>query len=267
MGGLVALLYALSGAILFTGVIPKGDLITAVTEGTTVEAGKRGSTRAAAVKTKIHPAVNLLKTTTSTGQILVPNTPPTASSLTGATSSSASSSRLDEATFAHLSTLFAEVVQPIVHDVISPLAVDAVKIYGWSILDQIFRPTAQLSSQPSSTPSATTANDWNVERLLCESFLKGEVSSADIPPVSANPVSTQEREKAMAELARTSSANVVRIEEVPSWPQEWIAARISSGVVKMFETALLGMSGLLAVDSVEWEEVRGVKVIAVSFFL
>jgi hypothetical protein len=221
-----------------------------------VTVGDEGKEKEGKRSAKEHPTVALLKTS-STGQILVPSTPPTSGPTTSSISSSSSSSSLDPIRSAHLSSLFDEVIQPLLIDILSFFSLDAVNILGWSTLLALFQPSSPSPSS-SSAISTSASRTWKLDRLLCESFLKGEVSSADLPP-STEPV---EREKAMWELAQLASANCVGIEELSSLPREWIASRVSNGVVKLFETAVLGMKGLKDVEKIEWKEVRGVKVLA-----
>lgn len=154
----------------------------------------------------------------------------------------------------HLTTLFDNVVQPLLVPVLAIAALDDVKILGWNILTAIFVPPSSPSTQP--------RDPFKLDRLLCQPFLRGEIGSFSSLDLQSPTASV--RERGLWELANNAARDAIRVEEVQSWPMEWTAMKFSISVVKVFEVAVRGMRGLAHVDQVDWvRSVDGVRVLPV----
>lgn len=237
---LTSLVFALTGALMNSATLPSSS----------PSHGAEKAQEEFVVKTSNPnlPAITITATS-STGNVLVPST----SSATNPSSSLDAPSQ-EQIKMDHLTTLFDNVVQPLLVPVLAIAALDDVKILGWNLLTVIF--------VPPSPPSAQPREPFKLDRLLCQPFLRGEVGSFSSLDLQSPTASV--RERGLWELANNAAKDAVRVEEIQSWPMEWTAMKFSISVVKVFEVAVRGMRGLADVDQVEWvRSVEGVRVLPV----
>lgn len=160
---------------------------------------------------------------------------------------------------AQFSEVFDAIVQPVLKDLLAIAGADDMKLLAWSILGAIF--ATDPNSSGSSDADDHPATAWTLERLLCHSFLRGDISSAE-PSTNG---SAQAREDSIWNMAQTASASSVTPEEIPSWPKDWVATRFSTAGVKTVESAIFGIHGLSNTEGVEWvRSVEGIRILPVS---
>jgi hypothetical protein len=144
--------------------------------------------------------------------------------------------------------VFEEMLEPILQQMMSIRGMDEVKIKAWSILEAITR------EQDDSA--------WELDRLLHPAFLNGSLAAMDFVPST--------RETLLAELAEAQSArHSILPFEMPSWGGQWISKRFTPSLLKMFETALGGLHGLVDAQAAgDWVRTDdGVPVIPVSIVI
>ncbi|CED83792.1 Armadillo-type fold [Phaffia rhodozyma] len=254
--GIISLIYGYTGAILLTASPWNGSNPSSMKN---FEAPISRSTKNLPIPKPTAPTGQI--GTISEEGILVPSTIDSSfrSSFTSRSDSSIPAPSCLEV-HDNLTKLMKELIGPLLTDHFLPAkALDEIKLLGWSILRSICN---------SSAPPLNTSV-WELDRLLCWSFLNGDVSSAEIPSLIPGGISkaAAERENALWKVASRAAENVIRVDEIPAWPRSWIASRLSDFVVKLFEKALLEMRGLMDVEAVRWiKSEEGEKVIPETLF-